>query len=261
MFKFFTGSLMGKLILAFLVLGVVPAATVGLISYQKAADSLTAESFSKLEAVRGIKTAQIEGYFGERLGDVSVLSSNATVKAAIEAFEYAFVEEGGVDNGPLYAAAVAEYGDWLTQYNDEYGYYDLFLIAKNGDVVWTAFKESDLGENLITGSLSSSPLGEVFQKGLSTISVQDFAPYAPSGGVPAGFVSSPVYFHGEVEGVVALQLPLEAINVIMQQRDGMGDTGESYLIGFDKLMRTDSYLDPVGHSVNAEVVPEICTVG
>ena len=259
--KFLFGSLLGKLILAFFVLGVVPAATVGVISYQKTASSLTDESFAKLEAVRGIKSSQIEGYFGEHLGDVSVLSSNATVKEAVAAFEHAFVEEGGVDNGPLYAAAVAEYGDWLTLYNDEYGYYDLFLITENGDVVWTAFKESDLGENLVTSSLSSSPLGSVFRKGLTAISVEDFAPYAPSGGVPTGFVSAPVYSHGVVKGVVALQLPIEAINGIMQQRDGMGEAGESYLIGSDLKMRTDSFLDPVGHSVNASFAGTVANNG
>ncbi len=259
--KFLFGSLLGKLILAFLVLGVVPAATVGMISYQKAADSLTSESFQKLEAVRGIKTAQIEGYFGERLGDVSVLSSNATVKDAIHAFEDAFYAEGGVENGPLYAAATEQHADWLTQYNDEYGYYDLFLISKTGDIVWTAFKESDLGENIVTVSLADSPIGDVFQKGLTAVSVQDFAPYAPSGGVPAGFVSAPVYEAGDVIGVVALQLPLEAINTIMQQRDGMGETGESYLIGFDKRMRTDSYHDPTGHSVNASFAGTVADNG
>ena len=58
-----------------------------------------------------------------------------------------------------------------------------------------------------------------------------------------------------------MQLPLEAINVIMQQRDGMGETGESYLIGFDKLMRTDSFLDPTGHSVNASFAGNVADNG
>lgn len=35
------------------------------------------------------------------------------------------------------------------------------------------------------------------------------------------------------------------------QRDGMGKTGESYLAGQDKLMRSDSYLDKEDHSVEA----------
>ncbi|MGR3177347.1 MAG: methyl-accepting chemotaxis protein [Candidatus Anammoxibacter sp.] len=37
----------------------------------------------------------------------------------------------------------------------------------------------------------------------------------------------------------------------MQQRGGMGKTGETYLIGSDKLMRSDSYRDPVNHTVKA----------
>jgi methyl-accepting chemotaxis protein len=31
----------------------------------------------------------------------------------------------------------------------------------------------------------------------------------------------------------------------------MGRTGESYLVGSNKLMHPDSYLDPENHSVNA----------
>ncbi|MEJ2202155.1 MAG: methyl-accepting chemotaxis protein, partial [Desulfuromonadaceae bacterium] len=51
--------------------------------------------------------------------------------------------------------------------------------------------------------------------------------------------------------VVALQISLEAINRIMTERAGMGQTGESYLIGADYLMRSDSYLDSANHSVKA----------
>jgi len=49
----------------------------------------------------------------------------------------------------------------------------------------------------------------------------------------------------------AYQISLKSINNIMQQRSGMGETGETYLIGQDKLMRSDSFLDPTGHSVKA----------
>jgi methyl-accepting chemotaxis protein len=50
---------------------------------------------------------------------------------------------------------------------------------------------------------------------------------------------------------VALQLSLDSINSIMTRRDGMGKTGETYLVGQDKLMRSDSYLDPANHTVIA----------
>jgi len=81
--------------------------------------------------------------------------------------------------------------------------------------------------------------------------LSDFKPYAPSNGEPAAFIAQPLLQNGEVVMVVALQLSLKSINQIMQQRDGMGDTGETYLVGPDKLMRSDSFLDGQAHSVIA----------
>ena len=51
--------------------------------------------------------------------------------------------------------------------------------------------------------------------------------------------------------MLAFQLSLKAINTIMQERDGLGKTGETYLVGADNLMRSDSFLDPKNHSVKA----------
>ncbi|HMA99633.1 MAG TPA: methyl-accepting chemotaxis protein, partial [Spirochaetota bacterium] len=52
-------------------------------------------------------------------------------------------------------------------------------------------------------------------------------------------------------GVLAYQISLTKVNEIMQERTGMGETGETYLVGPDHLMRSDSYLDPESHSVAA----------
>ncbi|MCP3690115.1 MAG: methyl-accepting chemotaxis protein, partial [Gammaproteobacteria bacterium] len=92
-------------------------------------------------------------------------------------------------------------------------------------------------------------------------SIIDFMPYAPSNNEPAAFIAQPVAHEGEIDLIVALQLSLEAINNIMQERDGMGETGESYLVGSDKLMRSDSYLDPVGHTVAASLAGTVAANG
>ena len=100
--------------------------------------TLRKEAFAKLNAIQAIKKSQVEGYFSERLGDVSVLSTNASVISALEAFEAAFMAEGS--DGEAWAAAEKEFGPWLVQYQQEYGYYDLFLVTEDGDVVYTACK-------------------------------------------------------------------------------------------------------------------------
>ena len=141
----------------------------------------------------------------------------------------------------------------FARYTEQYGYYDLFLIHPGGEVFYTVAKEADYLTNLIDGEFRDSNLAELVREVVRTraLGVADFASYAPSAGAAAAFIAQPLLHNGKVEMVVALQMPLETINAIMQQRDGMGDTGETYLVGPDKRMRSDSFLDPDNRSVQA----------
>jgi methyl-accepting chemotaxis protein len=131
----------------------------------------------------------------------------------------------------------------------------MYLIcAQHGHVMYTAAKKSDLGENLKDGALKNSVLAKLWNKVIETkeISVQDFETYAPQNHEPAAFVGAPLFMaNGSIYGVVALPISLDSINAIMKERTGMGETGETYLVGPDRLMRSDSYLDPVNHTVKA----------
>ncbi|MDG6778995.1 methyl-accepting chemotaxis protein [Thiomicrorhabdus sp. zzn3] len=141
--------------------------------------------------------------------------------------------------------------DFYQKYIEKYGYYDLFLMNPDGFVFYSAAKEADYQTNMVNGKFASSNLGELTRKVLQTkqFAIADFSPYAPSNGEPAAFIAQPVMHGGKIDMIVALQLPLEGINGIMTNRQGMGETGETYLVGQDLLMRSDSYLDPTYHAV------------
>ena len=70
------------------------------------------------------------------------------------------------------------------------------------------------------------------------------------------WVLTPVGSDGVITGVLALQLSLDRINDVMTgnrgwEKDGLGTTGETYLAGTDKLMRSVSrelLTDPVTSS-------------
>ncbi len=260
-----------KLLAAFLAVGVIPFAVVGLIALMESSDALTDQAYGQLEAVRGIKKAQIENYFLEREGDMGVLmetvanlrqeafhvleavqenkkaeveayfdgrrrdavvlSANERVVQALQEFEAAFEAEGGEVDGSFWKSVEAKYADWLEQYREAYGYHDLFLLAGDGDVVFTTARESDLGQNAAQGALADSPLGRCFEKSLQGVSLQDFEPYAPSDNRFSAFVGAPVRSGGAVIGTVILQLPNGPMNEIVQRRHGMGETGETYLVG------------------------------
>lgn len=241
-----------KLLVSFLAVGVIPFAIIALVALTNGSKSLSNQAFNQLYAIQNIKKGQIENYFKERLGDISVLSENPFVAEALYALDKGFEAGGNRAAGKQYEAAEYRYGPWLVQYEKEYGYYDLFLIHEDGQVVYTVEKESDLGENLMSGSLRSSNLAKCFKKAMGgQVAFVDFEPYAPSNNEPCAFVCAPVRRDGRIDGVTALQIPLDAVNAIMQERAGMGKTGETYLVGPDKLMRSDSYLDPTNHSVVA----------
>ncbi|MBI2423482.1 MAG: methyl-accepting chemotaxis protein [Candidatus Hydrogenedentes bacterium] len=139
------------------------------------------------------------------------------------------------------------------RYVNLFGYYDVFLLNPDGYCYYTQAREADYQTNLATGPYKDSNLGVLFREVMASKSAgfADFAPYAPSEDKPAAFIAQPVLRDGAVETVVALQIPLTEINAVMQERTGMGETGESYLVGPDKLMRSDSFLDTVHHTVEA----------
>ncbi|MDH5785427.1 MAG: methyl-accepting chemotaxis protein [Chromatiales bacterium] len=147
------------------------------------------------------------------------------------------------------------YNDFITRF----GYYDLFIVNVHGDVVYSVYKELDFGTNLKNGVWSDSGLARVFNKAMQSaeggVSVDDFAPYTPSYNGPASFAAAPIFDNGERIGVLVLQMPIASINAIMTSNEkwkevGLGESGETYLVGSDKKARSISRFlveDPEGY--------------
>ena len=197
---------------------------------------LRQEAFDQLRSVRTLKKGQIEAYFSDRLVDVKALASNPNVASALMAFRGVTGKVGGKQ----WRKTKRNHAPWLARYTETYGYIDLFLVSTDGKVLYTVEEESDLGRNLLTGKLRGSPAGKAFRRGLKASVIQDFELYGPSGDVPAAFVAAPIKIWGKTRGVVMVQIPIDQINQIMQERTGLGETGETYLVGSDKLFRSDS---------------------
>ncbi len=66
-------SLGVKLLISFLVVGILPFAIVAITTLVKSSDALSTQAFGNLEGVREIKKAQITQFFAEREGDLGVL--------------------------------------------------------------------------------------------------------------------------------------------------------------------------------------------
>lgn len=145
----------------------------------------------------------------------------------------------------------------MRSYVEKFGYYDFFLVdSDTGYIVYTDFKELDFSTSLVNGPYADTNLAEAFKKANAAadkdvVVIADLKQYFPSYMAPAGFIASPIYEGDKRIGIGIFQFPIDSLNAIMQERSGMGQTGETYLVGPDYLMRSDSYLDPQNHSLVA----------
>lgn len=286
--KGFSMKIGGKLILIFMLVGLIPFTIIAIMSLISGSKALTSQAFNNLNGVREIKKTQIEQFFKKTESDMGVLvetvstlraealnklksiketkkvqiesyfkdrikllddvQMNLRFKDGIKLFDEAF--KSGIDSqGYLDLVAAREKG--FTIFMKNFGFNDVYLINAEGDVVYTSAKRADLGTNLKTGPLKNSGLAMVFENSRHQHAINDFALYEPSKG-PAAFIATPLIdSSGNYLGSAAFQLSLSDINTIMQTREGLGKTGESFLVGSDKRMRSNSYNDPENRSVAA----------
>lgn len=230
-----------KLILIFLLIGLAPFIIISFVSYGKAGDALQDAEFNKFRSIQSLKKEMVEDLFEKVRIDISILSTSGDLNILYrELVEYHKKMNIGpqdpfIVDSEDYRQIWQEKGKYMAEFNKKYGYYDLFLIcAKHGHVMYTAEKEPDLGTNLRHGPFKEEGLAKVWKAVVETgrISFNDFEPYAPSKGAQAAFIGAPIKDDsGNTVGVVVLQLPIDPIHHIVHNREGLGKTGETYLVG------------------------------
>lgn len=259
MFRLF--SIQFKIVLLFIVSLSTLTVLMTMFTINKAHTKLVEETYNKLMLSRDIKAKQIESLFNNIISDIEILSVNNTMayftQELIEAHKKLNFDEKSdfPVNYPLVQEIYKKYEPFFQKYKQTYGYYDIFLVCeKHGHVMYTAAKESDLGANLKDGILNETGLSKVWEKVKKynrTVFV-DMQAYAASNNRPAMFVGSPVYdSEGKMISILVFQISDDKINQIMHFRQGYGKTQEDYLVGHDKLMRSDSYLDSNNHSIES----------
>ncbi len=142
----------------------------------------------------------------------------------------------------------AIYHPRIRQFLESFMYYDIFLFDLKGNLVYSVFKETDYATNFLTGPYKDTNFANVIRKCLAMnkpnqFHIEDFRSYEPSYGAPASFIGAPVFHEGKKVGVAVFQMPVDKINSIMTAATGLGESGQTYLVGKDSKMRCASRFD------------------
>lgn len=174
----------------------------------------------------------------------------ANYTAPFNDFDEAIKNDDARDGSP-WSAANARFNDYFREIVTRFQFEDALLLDTRGNVVYSAYKGVDLGTNILTGPYRENELRDAYEKAMASnavdyVGVTDFGDYQPAD-EPTAWMLSPVGPQGRIEGVLALQFPISKINNLMTlgkqwEAAGMGRTGETFLVGPDSLMRSDSRL-------------------
>ncbi|OYT17113.1 MAG: hypothetical protein B7C24_04340 [Bacteroidetes bacterium 4572_77] len=238
-----------KLIMMFLAVSVIPIIIVGMLSNNNAGKALEESAYNQLESVGTLKNDLIVSFLDRKFRDMEVLSNAQNTIDAFNLLQKYHDNGGAMNDGSFdvssnrYKKIYEEINPFFEEYAAAYNFYDIFFMcASHGHIMYTVSKEDDLGANLSIGEYRATGLAKLWATVMKTekAAMTDFDFYTPSG-ENAAFVGAPVFnSKGELIAVIALQFSTDRINEIMQEKTGLGKSGETYLVGDDYLMRSDS---------------------
>ena len=232
-------NIKNKLMYTLIVIAILPIVIIVPIGMPINFEAYKKNAFEHLKVINHLHKKSIEAYFDEHMQAIDIESKNPFLAEAFLNYNQAYLNtNNGINNDEL-KHLNSSYKNTLVNFALSHHFYDLILISNNGDIVFTALKEGDMGTNLLSGKYKESGLAKLFLKAKSRIAMHDYSNYAPSGNAYEAFMGAPVMHKGTFIGVLAFQFSIDPIQEIISSHEGMGETGETYLVG--KLDGKSSY--------------------
>lgn len=223
-----------KLIIAFLVVGILPFATLGFFSTGNFDSSLTNQVNASLAGFAEYKTQILEGWLEDRMNDVH---SKPLMPFYVEA---AKVLQGS-DSSAAAEMKRKVLHDFEVNYKLHGDYNDMKLIDLNGDIMvsrlgnYRNVKSADWFKNALANAQRTVKGGKCQDLYVSPIE------FCKEQGMPSVHFSHVIRDRETFEPLAVFVAGANVDNImsIMKNNVGMGQTGESFLVGPDMIMRSN----------------------
>ena len=160
-------------------------------------------------------------------------------------------ELDAADDGTTYSAVHRTFHPKIREIAKRFEWEDVhFIDVESLDIVYAYQKTTEFATNLADGPYANSNLGRMVQAVRRNMArgdyrFADFDFYRPNLNRPSAFLAAPIFEQSRMIGILVVQFPVERISRVMTgneqwKKEGLGDTGEVYLVGPDKLFRSRS---------------------
>ncbi len=261
-----------KLPLAIVVSALLVGGGVGGASYVVGSAALSEQARQNLETLAFERSAQLSAYLEGVADDLrATASADLTIQALRDfagawlqikepdpaaALRRVYIDENphaGADRVLLdtpdttltYATPHTKLQPHFRQKLEATGYSDIYLFDTKGLLVYSARKADDFATSFADGPLAATGLGEAARAALAleapeATAFSDFSAY-PLAGEATAFFAKPVFnAQGRMIGALAFGVPASRLAPVIDNRTGLGRTGETVIVGADGLLRSDS---------------------
>ena len=214
-------SVSQKLVTVFIGIIFLSLSVTTYLSYHDSLKMNEEQTKDQLEVVRELKEKEIIDFFGELKHELSLLTKSTIVKNNITKN----------NNSQLI--------EFISLEQEKFGCKNIFLVGLNGKVLYSTSVREDSTTNLVSGRYNNSGLAKAYEKGLKELSIIDFSFYKPADENMA-FISAPIMDGDQIKGVAVLEISSDRIDEIMSEKNLKYETGKSYIVGSDYLMRSNN---------------------
>lgn len=226
-------SIFQKLLFSHLFIGICTLLLVAYLFYHSSKDALIERTIAQLSSINHLKKIYIEDYFEGMQQSTQLLARNAPLLEITAA--------------PQATRDTVATNRMFSLLQQEFAYQDLILLDTTLHLLYqqtqsfqfpadTSAKFTEIRQ-LVTNTLANSHPGEILVDGEYLL-----------------FTSAPVKeASGKTTGILLMRLPDGPMEYVLHLRDGIGQTGESYVVGADFRMRSHSRFFPEAAPHDMEV--------
>ena len=224
-----------QLLIIMVAIGIIPIIIINLISTNISNKALQESVIQKLEVSEELKISNIERSFKMMEKQLHVAKDNPYIVETMLAFDDAFMRAGDSIDNPEWRKLRDKRDPFFEDLCNDFGWEDVYLMCPEGSIVYTFKKQKDLGNFMDREPLKSSNFGKAFNSfqhdSTKEIGIADFDKYVFDNDKQASFMIAHLKKDGEIVGNIAFRVSPKRFNTIVNQRKGMGETGDSYLVG------------------------------
>lgn len=212
-----------KLVIFYIALGFIAVSVLGVYSFLSAREAILNRSFEQLTSVREVKKARLQQFFHDRIKETELLASTPQV---FDVSQTQNINTSEVDSFLLK-------GNYISS---------IHIVQLNSQKIFSKKIGNTSKLNSHYSHETDSILLNIAQQTIANKNTQIFD-YKKITGEYVINISTPITSKQQTKSILIISISSQAINEIMLEKNafgGLGESGESYLVGKDYLMRSSS---------------------